>query len=1071
MKAQFTPLSYWQWAFGANVGMDINGAQINWYSNNMSTQEGCASFSDVNGDLMLYTDGAIVWKVQSAVNFVCPTLLNGSPNNGLGSAAQGVFILPRPGVANQLFIFTVSDANAANPINHGLTCYTYDWNTNTITNTFQPLINSFCTEAITAIPHCNGTDFWIVVKPIINPTQVTAPSQTLVANNATGAQNNCLYSYLVTNAGMSNTPVVSNFGATAAFTPSLSGIPLNWVCTLKASPDRKFLALGERDVNGTAGALNLYQFDCGSGTFNFANRQAQTYIAYGVSFNQTSTFVYTSNGSDIRRYDIRNVTTSLSCGGAVTSLPITDFATQFYSNNAIYQLQLTEQLGNFPGCILAATNGNTINRLNVPDNIINPNFTANAFGLQAGTLCRAGLPNNMDADVPTSVAPLTCSVCPNNCSNTFCFDVSGCINGSITWNFGDNTIISGTGYNPVTSTPNTSGTFLNPCHTYTATGIYTVAVTSLSQTCTQTIMVSTNWDITTKNSNKNDQGNDIIVDANENVYVAGTFEMNTTFTTPCGNITIPGGGMPGTSAYIAKFDKCSNLLWINYENSPLNSTGMGIALDPITNQVYMSGIGAGGGLLNFQSNAERPCISAASAPSAFSAAQYYVAKFNATTGAYISEYSGALPGLISIKPGVFVDVQSTGANTGVYVTGSYFNGTTDVVFVQKLNSALTVQQWMNFSQPTLVGGIETVQDIAYSPSSDNIFITGTYAGDIKFGTTIISTPASTDAFVWGFTGATGVVTGANDLGNLGAYNASGTSLITNGSSVYCTGVFNNNIGSVFGSAFSFPGGPVNKLRSYVVAFNSNALSPTSVINAVEIKSNINLGDVKTTGIGISTASGQLVVTGTYNNSVNSPAFVSNNAAYANSTGNKMFEAAFLISGLVPQWCIGTNDNNTPNSVHFSTKIAALGAHCYATGGYINNMSYNLGMPASGPLNATFIGSRNTYVVRNDLSASGTFFKTAAGETTTSILEFDYDMKNAITVFPNPNKGVFTIQSLVSFTNSTILINDVMGKCVYKKQYASLQNEEINISHLNNGIYFIHLTNAEGAHEVRKIVKE
>jgi hypothetical protein len=1071
-KAQFTQLSYWQWAFGSNVGMDANGTQL-WPPHPlMNTIEGCSSFSDGNGNLMMYTDGRSLWRVVGGVSTLVANNLNGSPNAPAGSATQGVMILPRPGAPGQFLIFTVSDAQ--NPqVNHGLTCYPYNWAANILGPPAQPIFGrSYCTEAITAIPHCNGIDYWVIVKPIIGTP--TAANGTLAVNNFS-TDNTCLYAFLVTNAGMSFAPVVSNFGAASgAFAPQPMG-PMTWVGSMKASPDREFLALGERTPNGLNGALNLYRFDCSSGTFRFILRQPQPSVAYGVSFDASSSYVYTSNGPLINRYHVDNVISQMECGGVVTG----PLATDFYASGLgtpFYQLQMTPPLGNFPGSILVANPGaNSVHRFNTPS-LLGPNYTPNAIAITTPTnFCRSGLPNNMDATIPTVVTPLSCSVCPNKCSNTFCFQAWGCPggNGAVTWNFGDNTSVGGLGYHTVNST-HTSGTFLNPCHTYTAPGSYTVTVSSGVQTCSQVVVVSTNWNITTKNSNQNDIGNDIVVDANENIYVAGTFETNTTFTTPCGNITISGGG--STSAYIAKFDKCSNLLWINYGSGPIGSTGTGIALDPLRNEVYMSGVGIGGGLLNFRSNAERPCVSPASGLSSFPVHQYYVARFNTNTGSFMNGYSGTIPDYVTAKPSVLIDINYNVPNLAeIFVTGSYTSSSsTQRIFVEMLNSVASMtQSWINISQ-NFVSGVRTVNDIAYNPSNNTAFITGSFSSSLKFNMPTLNTTSNSEAFVWGFDGSSGITNGSNKLGNSGAYEAAGTSLITEQNLVYCTGYFNNNVTNVFGSsAFSFGGGPIARYRSYVVKFNSNTLLPSSMTNAVELKSNVfPYGDVKTSGIGLDALLGELVVTGVYNNSVTAPAFSPNNGYYSNSTGDKMFEAGLLTTGLAPQWCNGTNDANIAGSLHISTKIAAVNSHCYSTGGYFGRMSYNFGTAPSGPLNATPAGNRNTYIVRNNLGVNGSFFKTTgSSESSNSLPGFSYDLKNAVTLFPNPNSGVFNIQSSIPLRQSVVEITDALGRLIFKKNYEELINDKIDISLEKSGIYFVHIQNALGEHLSFKIVKE
>lgn len=74
------------------------------------------------------------------------------------------------------------------------------------------------------------------------------------------------------------------------------------------------------------------------------------------------------------------------------------------------------------------------------------------------------------------------------------------------------------------------------------------------------------------------------------------------------------------------------------------------------------------------------------------------------------------------------------------------------------------------------------------------------------------------------------------------------------------------------------------------------------------------------------------------------------------------------------------------------------------------------------------------------------------------------------LYPNPTSTNLFIKS-EDFNNvkTEIEITDVLGKCVIKKQIQDLNNSPINISELNNGIYFISISSNE-KHWVQKFVK-
>jgi hypothetical protein len=70
--------------------------------------------------------------------------------------------------------------------------------------------------------------------------------------------------------------------------------------------------------------------------------------------------------------------------------------------------------------------------------------------------------------------------------------------------------------------------------------------------------------------------------------------------------------------------------------------------------------------------------------------------------------------------------------------------------------------------------------------------------------------------------------------------------------------------------------------------------------------------------------------------------------------------------------------------------------------------------------------------------------------------------NMFTVYPNPSDGFITVSTLINagIDEKNILnIFDVNGRIVFTKEMSSLfTDEKIDISHLNNGIYFVELNN-------------
>lgn len=72
------------------------------------------------------------------------------------------------------------------------------------------------------------------------------------------------------------------------------------------------------------------------------------------------------------------------------------------------------------------------------------------------------------------------------------------------------------------------------------------------------------------------------------------------------------------------------------------------------------------------------------------------------------------------------------------------------------------------------------------------------------------------------------------------------------------------------------------------------------------------------------------------------------------------------------------------------------------------------------------------------------------------------------IFPNPTSGIITIAATIGL--KTIYIFDVSGKLVLSQNIANKQNNvELDLSNLNNGIYFIRAKTENGQSNINKIV--
>jgi hypothetical protein len=81
-------------------------------------------------------------------------------------------------------------------------------------------------------------------------------------------------------------------------------------------------------------------------------------------------------------------------------------------------------------------------------------------------------------------------------------------------------------------------------------------------------------------------------------------------------------------------------------------------------------------------------------------------------------------------------------------------------------------------------------------------------------------------------------------------------------------------------------------------------------------------------------------------------------------------------------------------------------------------------------------------------------------------ELNNDTKTQVDVFPNPSQGLVNIQSNEHIVNLTV--TNLNGKTVLELNNLNTNNLPIDISHLNQGIYFINGVTNQGTF-VQKIV--
>ncbi|SHI84969.1 Por secretion system C-terminal sorting domain-containing protein [Hymenobacter daecheongensis DSM 21074] len=264
------------WFFGNNAALSFAGASpVALAGSSMVTYEAAASVSDPAGNLLFYTNCVNIWNRNHQL------MTNGQTIGGHESATQGAVIVRRPGSASQYFVFAVDgcDNQLVGGLKYSVVDMTQQGGLGSVTSRANQLSTVSLTEKLTAVRHANGRDTWVLVH---------------------GWQTDAFLAYLVSPAGVSTTPVITNIGSIHTGGGGSFG-NANAVGYMKASPVGNKLALAQRDSR-----FELFDFNNATGQLSNFVPLTQDYRSYGVEFSPDGSRLYgtTLDGNKIYQFNL-----------------------------------------------------------------------------------------------------------------------------------------------------------------------------------------------------------------------------------------------------------------------------------------------------------------------------------------------------------------------------------------------------------------------------------------------------------------------------------------------------------------------------------------------------------------------------------------------------------------------------------------------------------------------------------------------------------------------------------------------------------------------------------------------
>jgi len=570
-----------------------------------------------------------------------------------------------------------------------------------------------------------------------------------------------------------------------------------------------------------------------------------------------------------------------------------------------------------------------------------------------------------------------------------------------------------------------------------------------------TIQVNTSfWHQTTKNANGGDVNNDIAIDEENNVYVAGTFTETT---------TLDGGGNADhifntaadqTASYVAKYDQCGNLLWSAHSSNGRRTLAHSVVLNEIDELVYVAGEFYG----NIEFQTSSGCLSTTLYGSGET--RSYIAAFDINTGCAVS-VDEVSANYVTVISSIAIN-ESTGA---LYVGGngsSNFSGFPHTSYVFKyLPTSTGIGNVIASITANNFGANNTVNDLDFDEQNNALWVIGDFEQKVEFspGNGVLTTLPGTvqDAYLLAYKDlGNSFSTLVNHLGNA-AFFMSGQGIAVDPTTgvPFMTGTFRGPVNDPFdfGVLNSLP--TLNGYSAYCASYDFAGAGWIQYYNSL----NGNAEGVSVAHDGIHS-----YFTGTFNNAdlnVQTLGIYPYSIIGSTLATNHTVVACYDNNGQ-GLWANVTVDPVSNSAIHDAKSIAVNDEdHIFITGSYREEMDY-LNTTGAIALASTGNGA-NGFILRAE-KTNGNLFKTSFRVEEQAVIA---GIEPQFTVYPNPTSSTLTLEFTSFDTQKTYegLLMNSMGQLVFS-QIVTNSNTDWDLSDLSSGIYLLVITDGIESQTIR-----
>jgi hypothetical protein len=516
-----------------------------------------------------------------------------------------------------------------------------------------------------------------------------------------------------------------------------------------------------------------------------------------------------------------------------------------------------------------------------------------------------------------------------------------------------------------------------------------------------------------------DHSNTLLIDASGNLFISGYFSGTADFDPSVGVATLTANGQ--IDVFIAKYDNAGNYLWAINMGGNSDEYIYSMQQDASGN-IYVTG--AYEGVADFDPGAATNNLTSNGQLDIF------IAKYD-NNGNYV--WAKTIGGTADdVGRALQLDAGGT-----IYLTGYYY-GTVDFnpaagianlvsngnfldAFILKLNNTGNYISAQSFGGPG--------NDIGNSLQLDflgNVYVAGTFQGTADFdpgaGTAnLTSNGGLSDIFIAKYTGALAYAW-ANGMGGSGD-DVAGALQVETGGNCYLTGAFQ------FTVDFD-PGAGTANLNSaglkdiFISKYDNNGVY-------VWAKNIGSTGNDVSNNLYLDQA-GDLYLIGPFNGTIDFDPSANTNNLSANGVQDTYIAKYNGAGGFIKALNIGNPGSNT-----YAYGIQTDGSdNLYLTGNFLGYVDFDLGA------NYKFLSSFSQYDI----------FILKYDNVPIGIKELN-GTENNLSIYPNPNNGLFFINGINANHKFSIELIDVTGTLLFQKNIET-NNQLIDLGNYNKGLYLL-----------------